>query len=107
MIDRLEPWRRSARAGSVEPWLRGVWRFPRSRGVTRSTVDRVKGMEWDHVVVFGADRGSMPLSCPMTSRRSAGYSMRDDTGAETIAILADEARPSDAWPSSRVGPDRG
>ena len=42
-------------------WLRNVTDHPLAEtGVTLSSVHRVKGMEWPRVVVFGADRGSLP-----------------------------------------------
>ncbi len=42
-------------------WLADRLRVPAdARGVTLSTVHRVKGMEWDHVVVFAANGGLFP-----------------------------------------------
>ncbi|MGH8941376.1 MAG: ATP-dependent helicase, partial [Acidimicrobiia bacterium] len=63
--DDLTALRRVAALGPepdrFEPWLREHLATPaKPGGVTLSTVHRVKGLEWDHVVVFGADRGSMP-----------------------------------------------
>lgn len=44
-----------------EGWLKEVLQHPRdTAGVTLSTIHRVKGMEWDRVVVFGAERGLLP-----------------------------------------------
>ena len=43
------------------PWLRDQLALPGDDdGVTLSTVHRVKGMEWDHVVVYAATDGLMP-----------------------------------------------
>lgn len=43
------------------PWLRDQLALPGDDdGVTLSTVHRVKGMEWDHVVVYAATAGLMP-----------------------------------------------
>ncbi|MDQ2726080.1 MAG: ATP-dependent helicase, partial [Actinomycetota bacterium] len=47
--------------GTFEAWLRS--RFDRQadlEGVTLSTVHRVKGMEWDAVIVYGATAGILP-----------------------------------------------
>ena len=45
-----------------EPWLRGVFnRETDTGGVTLSTIHRVKGREWPHVVVFGVDGTSRDL----------------------------------------------
>ena len=48
--------------GSFEPWLRQTLGRPRADGdlVLLSTVHRIKGREWGHVVVFGASQGSFP-----------------------------------------------
>jgi DNA helicase-2/ATP-dependent DNA helicase PcrA len=48
--------------GSFEPWLRETLGRPRPDGdlVLLSTVHRIKGREWGHVVVFGASQGSFP-----------------------------------------------
>jgi DNA helicase-2/ATP-dependent DNA helicase PcrA len=64
-------------------------------GVTLSTVHRVKGLEWDHVVVFGADRGTMPheLSDDLEEERRV-FHVAITRGRASITILADEARPS-------------
>ena len=48
-------------AGSFEAWLRRTFHRERAEGgVTLSTIHRVKGREWDRVVVFGATEGLMP-----------------------------------------------
>lgn len=52
----LEP-----RPVEFEDWLRAQLTLPGDDdGVTLSTVHRVKGMEWDHVVVYAASAGLMP-----------------------------------------------
>ena len=79
-----------------EQWLREQLATPTSPGgVTLSTVHRVKGLEWDHVVVFGADRGSMPheLSDDIEEERRV-FHVALTRGRQTVAILVDEARPS-------------
>jgi DNA helicase-2/ATP-dependent DNA helicase PcrA len=64
-------------------------------GVTLSTVHRVKGLEWDHVLVFGADRGSMPheLSADIEEERRV-FHVAMTRGRRSVTILADVARPS-------------
>jgi DNA helicase II / ATP-dependent DNA helicase PcrA len=79
-----------------EAWLREQLATPTNTGgVTLSTVHRVKGLEWDHVVVFGADRGSMPheLSDDIEEERRV-FHVAMTRGRQTVTILVDEARPS-------------
>ncbi|HEX2153192.1 MAG TPA: ATP-dependent DNA helicase UvrD2 [Acidimicrobiia bacterium] len=47
---------------AFEPWLRSSLErtSPRGEGVTLSTVHRVKGLEWPHVVVWDVSTGLMP-----------------------------------------------
>jgi DNA helicase-2/ATP-dependent DNA helicase PcrA len=49
-------------ASTFEPWLRGVLSRPAAEGpaVLLSTVHRIKGKEWDRVIVFGASEGLFP-----------------------------------------------
>ena len=79
-----------------EAWLRERLATPSSAdGVTLSTVHRVKGLEWDHVLVFGADRGSMPhqLSEDIEEERRV-FHVAITRGRESVTILADEGRSS-------------
>jgi hypothetical protein len=47
--------------GTFREWLADRLRVPGDvTGITLSTVHRVKGMEWDHVVVFAANQGLFP-----------------------------------------------
>jgi hypothetical protein len=47
--------------GTFREWLVERLRVPGdASGITLSTVHRVKGMEWDHVVVFAANQGLFP-----------------------------------------------
>jgi DNA helicase-2/ATP-dependent DNA helicase PcrA len=78
------------------PWLREVVARPSSPdGVTLSTVHRVKGMEWPHVVAFGVDRGAMPhdLAEDIEEERRVLHVAITRATAST-RVLADEARPS-------------
>jgi DNA helicase II / ATP-dependent DNA helicase PcrA len=49
-------------ASTFEPWLRGVLSRPATEGpaVLLSTVHRIKGKEWDRVIIFGASEGLFP-----------------------------------------------
>ncbi len=98
--DDLTALRRAAAIGpgpaDFEPWLRKSLATPSSaKGVMLSTVHRVKGLEWDHVVVFGADRGSMPhdLADDVEEERRV-FHVAMTRGRETVTILADAKRPS-------------
>ena len=64
-------------------------------GVTLSTVHRVKGMEWDRVLVFGADRGLMPhdLSENLEEERRILYVAITRARRQAV-VLADAGRPS-------------
>ncbi|MFZ0013433.1 MAG: ATP-dependent DNA helicase UvrD2 [Acidimicrobiia bacterium] len=80
----FEAWLRRRLAPSTDP-----------EGVTLSTVHRVKGLEWDHVFVFGADRGAMPhvLSGDVEEERRV-FHVAMTRGRRTVTIVADEDRPS-------------
>jgi DNA helicase-2/ATP-dependent DNA helicase PcrA len=98
--DDLTALRRVAALGpgpaQFEPWLRERLAAPTSpEGVTLSTVHRVKGLEWDHVLVFGADRGTMPheLSEDIEEERRV-FHVAMTRGRKTVTILADQDRPS-------------
>jgi DNA helicase-2/ATP-dependent DNA helicase PcrA len=58
-------------------------------------VHRVKGLEWDHVLVFGADSGSMPheLSEDIEEERRV-FHVAMTRGRVSVTILADRARQS-------------
>ncbi|MGH8914724.1 MAG: ATP-dependent DNA helicase UvrD2 [Acidimicrobiia bacterium] len=77
-------------------WLRDRLASPTTpQGVALSTVHRVKGLEWDHVLVFGADQGSMPheLSDDIEEERRV-FHVAMTRGRVTVAIIADHDRPS-------------
>ena len=82
--------------GDFEPWLRQVLSRSNDRnGVELSTVHRVKGMEWDRIVVFGADRGLFPhdLAEDREEERRV-FHVAITRGRKQVIVLADEARPS-------------
>jgi DNA helicase-2/ATP-dependent DNA helicase PcrA len=98
--DDLTALRRAAALGpgpaDFEPWLRKSLSVPgTANGVMLSTVHRVKGLEWDHVIVFGADKGSMPhdLAEDVEEERRV-FHVAMTRGRETVSILADAKRPS-------------
>jgi DNA helicase-2/ATP-dependent DNA helicase PcrA len=82
--------------GSFEPWLREQLSVPSSPdGVTLSSVHRAKGLEWDHVLVFGADAGSMPhvLSDDIEEERRV-FHVAITRGRESVTVLSDKDRQS-------------
>jgi DNA helicase-2/ATP-dependent DNA helicase PcrA len=88
-----------------ETWLRRALDGPRASdgdptagaaaGVTLSTVHRVKGREWPHVVVFGADAGIFPhrLAEDVEEERRV-FHVAITRGIEAVTVLADDDRPS-------------
>ncbi len=98
--DDLAALRRVASLGpepaSFEPWLREKLGTPSTPGgVLLSSVHRVKGLEWDHVLVFGADRGTMPhdLSDDVEEERRV-FHVALTRGRTSVTVLVDEDRPS-------------
>ncbi len=52
---------RQADPRTFEAWVRALLARPGDPGgITLSTIHRVKGLEWDHVVVFGVNAGLFP-----------------------------------------------
>jgi DNA helicase-2/ATP-dependent DNA helicase PcrA len=79
-----------------EPWLRGL--FGRERdpnGVMLSTIHRVKGREWDRVLVFGVSDGVLPhrLGEDREEERRVLH-VGITRGRHRVAVLADATRPS-------------
>ncbi len=82
--ERFEPWLRERLGAASQPG-----------GVVLSSVHRVKGLEWDHVLVFGADRGTMPHDLsddPEEERRV--FHVAITRGRKTVTVLVDRDRPS-------------
>jgi DNA helicase-2/ATP-dependent DNA helicase PcrA len=79
-----------------EAWLLGRFDVPSvPDGVTLATVHRVKGMEWDAVVVHGASAGILPhrlAEDPEEERRVLHVAIT--RGRERVDVLADAGRPS-------------
>ena len=83
-------------AATFEPWLRGVLRRePTAGGVTLSTIHRVKGREWDRVVVFGATAGLVPhrLAEDVEEERRVLH-VAITRGRHRVTVLGDGSRPS-------------
>ena len=98
--DDLMALRRVATLGpgpeSFESWLRDRLAVETSPGgVTLSTIHRVKGLEWDHVFVFGADRGVVPhdLADDIEEERRV-FHVAITRGRRSVTVLADQDRPS-------------
>ena len=83
-------------AGSFEAWLRRTFhREHAAGGVTLSTVHRVKGQEWDRVVVFGATDGLMPhrLAEDVEEERRILH-VGITRGRHEVLVLGDRSRRS-------------
>ena len=79
-----------------EPWLRGLFGRQRDEdGVVLSTIHRVKGREWDRVLVFGVSDGVMPhrLSEDREEERRVLH-VAITRGHHRVAVLADGTRRS-------------
>ena len=68
---------------------------PSAAGVTLSTIHRVKGMEWDRVVVFGVDDGLMPHAlCDDIEEERRVLHVAVTRGRHRALVVADAGRPS-------------
>ena len=98
-----------------ESWLRDALRREGvPGGVTLSTVHRVKGMEWDDVVVFGVNAGILPhhlAEDEEEERRVLHVALT--RCRRQVVVLADASRPSpflaelDGTAPRRTGPVEG
>jgi DNA helicase-2/ATP-dependent DNA helicase PcrA len=83
-------------AASFEAWLRRAFHRERADGgVTLSTVHRVKGLEWDRVVVFGVTDGVLPhrLAEDLEEERRVLH-VGITRGRHRVLVLGDASRPS-------------
>ena len=83
-------------AASFEAWLRRTFHRERAEGgVTLSTIHRVKGREWDRVVVFGVTEGLMPhrLSTDVEEERRILH-VGITRGRHEVLVLGDRSRRS-------------
>lgn len=79
-----------------EGWLGGVLRAPRTdAGVHLTTIHRVKGLEWPHIVVFGVERGLIPhsLSNDIEEERRVLH-VAITRASESTTVLSPTSRPS-------------
>lgn len=79
-----------------ESWLRGVFtREATPGGVTLSTIHRVKGREWDRVVLFGVIDGVVPhrLATDTEEERRVLH-VGVTRGRHRVVVLTDRTRPS-------------
>jgi DNA helicase II / ATP-dependent DNA helicase PcrA len=77
------------------PWLTDRLRESGDTGVTLSTVHRVKGREWDRVVVFGVAAGLLPhrLTEDIEAERRVLH-VGITRGRNHVVVLSDQLRPS-------------
>jgi DNA helicase-2/ATP-dependent DNA helicase PcrA len=82
---------------SFESWLRSTLRRPHpdGPGVLLSTVHRIKGREWDNVIVFGASQGGFPhrLSDDEEGERRV-FHVAVTRGRRHVVVLASDRSPS-------------
>jgi DNA helicase-2/ATP-dependent DNA helicase PcrA len=79
-----------------EAWLRGAFRREADpRGVTLSTIHRVKGREWDRVALFGVSDGVVPhrLAVDLEEERRVLH-VGITRGRSRVVVLADRSRRS-------------
>jgi DNA helicase-2/ATP-dependent DNA helicase PcrA len=98
--DDLTALRRCAALGpepaDFERWLRErLAQSSDKKGVLLSSIHRVKGQEWDQVIVFGVDGGSMPhrLAEDLEEERRV-FHVAMTRGRRSVMVLADRERPS-------------
>ena len=84
-------------ATTFEAWMRDVLSRTPAEGpsVLLSTVHRIKGREWDHVVIFNASRGLFPhrLSADEEGERRV-FHVALTRARRQVLILADDEAPS-------------
>ena len=82
---------------TFENWLRGVLERPPSEGpaVLLSTIHKIKGREWERVVVYGASRGLLPhrLSDDEEGERRV-FHVALTRAIRQVLVLADADEPS-------------
>ena len=100
-LDDIEMLRGLARLqpdpGSFEPWLGqvlGAETAALGEGVQLSTVHRVKGLEWPHVVVIGADQGTFPHRLADLEEERRVFHVAITRSSSTTTVIADAERPS-------------
>ena len=95
-------------ASTFAHWLREVLSRPPADGpgVELSTVHRIKGKEWGHVLIVGASAGLFPhrLSEDVEGERRVFHVALTRAGTQVV-VLADRGHRPPSWPSS-TGPPR-
>jgi len=83
-------------ATAFEPWLHAHLTEPGDpNGVRLATVHRVKGREWPHVVVLGADAGSFPHRlADDTEEERRVFHVAITRASESAAVIATASTPS-------------
>ena len=84
-----------------EPWLRARLQSPgpvgpgADAGITLSTIHRVKGREWDRVVLFGITSGIVPHRLAEDEEEERRiFHVGITRGRHRVLVLGDDARPS-------------
>jgi DNA helicase-2/ATP-dependent DNA helicase PcrA len=84
-------------AATFETWLRGALGQPPAQGpaVHLSTIHKIKGREWEHVIVFGASKGLLPhrLSDDEEGERRV-FHVALTRAIRQVLVLADSHDPS-------------
>ncbi len=100
-LDDLETLTRLAalqpNAREFERWLREQLDAPTSAegaGVLLSTVHRVKGLEWPHVVVIGAEQSTFPHRLAEIEEERRVFHVAITRSSVSTAVIADKASPS-------------
>ena len=82
---------------TFEPWLRGALgqRPPEGPAVNLSTIHKIKGREWEHVIVYGASKGLFPhrLSEDEEGERRV-FHVALTRAIRQVLVLADIQEPS-------------
>ena len=80
---------------TFEGWLHDALEQKGKCGVRLSTVHRVKGMEWDHVIVYGAQKGLWPhrLADDVEEERRV-FHVAITRARKDVVIIADTDHPS-------------
>jgi DNA helicase II / ATP-dependent DNA helicase PcrA len=84
-------------AGLFEYWLRQALSGPVAQpgeGVMVSTVHRVKGLEWPHVIVIGADAESFPHRLAELAEERRVFHVAITRSSQSTAVVAHADRPS-------------
>jgi DNA helicase-2/ATP-dependent DNA helicase PcrA len=81
---------------TFETWITELLSRPgRPDGVTLSTVHRVKGREWPHVIVYGADAGLFPHRLAIdTEEERRVFHVAITRASSDVVIVADPLEPS-------------